>query len=81
VKQLQVSDHHREIESFKIVYRPVNENYRFGEGDFPEGHSDEVNVREREYLNMCVADFLKKLISRLTSRIGCWCICTSFYMK
>lgn len=50
-------DHHQEIKSSQIVDRPVNENYRFGEGDFPEGHSDEVNMREREYLNMCVADF------------------------
>jgi hypothetical protein len=56
-QQLQVLDHHQEIKSSQIVDRPVNENYRFGEGDFPEGHSDEVNMREREYLNMRVADF------------------------
>jgi len=56
-QQLQVLDHHQEIESSQIVDRPVNENYRFGEGDFPESHSDEVNMREREYLNMRVADF------------------------
>ena len=57
-QQLQVLDHHQEKKSSHIVDRPVNDNYRFGEGDFPEGHSDEVNMREREYLkNMRVADF------------------------
>ena len=59
---------HQETESDQILEESiVNEDTSNVVGDNLEGDSDEeVSVRERECVNMYGADFLKKLISRLT---------------
>jgi hypothetical protein len=64
---LPVHHQHQETESDRISEESLVNDMRNVEGDNPEGDSDEeVRVRERECVNMYGADFLKKLISRIT---------------